>query len=1648
MKNKLKISLKIFIIILIFVGIIALIPSVVTAWSQSTLKSGVTINYRYSGADYTLANGPEGLYCVYHGAKVGNSKSKYTLKYIIKIEGKNATLYNSSGTQVGSTVKSKKNAKMAYILGGGSWTKKYGTTSTYTARQLAIYSYWNTFVGQWSTLSGYSHSQNKSVSQTTTSKTILSKAETYSESTSSGASATAVTTSLSLKSSEITNNRVGAFKVKYTGTPTLTVYDSDGNEVTNYKIYSSKTSTTALSTIPNNSSFYIWTSDGDVGKIKVSVKSSSVLTATIYIISHSNKQDLIAVDTDKTSTSAEVEIPVTITKVGDLKVIKTDKTTGKKITGMKFKVQTSKGWLQQTSSGWKYNATFANATEFEITKKAGYTLADLNVSIKYKVWETETASEYYLLTDQETYSSDYDAVNLTGDTWITLTKNDTVSVTYSNVPVGDLTVIKYDKITEEKLTGMEFKIKTSDGNWLQQTDDGWNYEATFENATTFTITSEDGYTVENLRADLTYQVWETKVPNDDYVLSEQENYDSELDAANLTGDSWIEVTGGETVAAVYYNEATYISISGKVWVDEIDDKTDEYDNLYDDESLDESLVEGVIVELRKKDDDSLIATTKTDTKGYYIFSRDDEYVHKNQVDEYYIKFDYSVTDEDGNSSINTYKEGVYEETIDGTNYIPVAFNSEDADLIVDDGSRALMAEVAEKDEDLSGEATTYTGTDSDEEQIYGLSGNLFDKLYNADSYTLENINLGLLSIYEPTYALDQDILYVKIVEGDSSYLYEYSERKSFIVNDEVTITTPTVSYQDSQNVAIYTKEIYTSSVASAALGNKLEVYVVYQITIQNMTAYSVDNRYMEQQLCITSLTDTFDTSRYILNTEASNIMTDTVENEVYSDFGKWTDEDGVATYTEGEIDLDPYAYVDGEDETGNNDTANVYIQFQLTTDAICEILGSSSGSTTDFPVYATTSGYHKYTRYDWDWTLDGDATYETSSNMYKINYSESGGSNSIVDLLEHETTSQEKTAMAPYMWFKLAEDDREISGIVFEDSDKDSSDNEVIGSGAYEDGEGLVENVTVTLVDSSGNDIYENYVYIDEELYFYINEETDEDGDTIYDVYYKFSDGAVSNNNKYGKVKYSYRDTDGNYYLYSDSEGKCISVSEADMPSEMLESRVITATTNSDGEYTLDKIAIGSYKLKFTYYDEDATVQTTIYNSDGTTKTISINDYKSTIVTSTAAMEALGYDTETSYGDEWYKYLEDDNYSVATDDLSERSNYNEEYYNYQYNGGTLTTVQMDAYTPEFCITIENTEENFMEASSTTEYYVLAEGTDERAVIYWIDDEGNIYESATANCTEVTTEVYITGVNQFTGFNFGIITQPVQSLEIEKLITNVTLTNTPLTIFNGNPETDDLTGVSDLDSTTNGGSTYTRVELDEDYIYGSELTVTYEITITNTSDVNYWEDTSSNYYGWYYMFGEVTDDAQIVYIQVDTLYDYLDADLTLTGSIYEYVYENSSTGDLNKTGSTDLTYEINENITTATSSRKGEFDVTTYSMEDLTPIARYNEENETGIAVEDVITLSATKTLSTADEDMAYSNIGEIIQATNTDSDGNTTDGLYLVKTPELPEKAEAYITISPPTGGDMTTVLIYIIAGLGMLIILSIGIVIIKKRVL
>ena len=120
-----------------------------------------------------------------------------------------------------------------------------------------------------------------------------------------------------------------------------------------------------------------------------------------------------------------------------------------------------------------------------------------------------------------------------------------------------------------------------------------------------------------------------------------------------------------------------------------------------------------------------------------------------------------------------------------------------------------MDNVADKDTDLSGIASTYKG--SAKENTYGLGygGNLYQKLVSSDGTVLDNINLGLKKIPETEYVISENIANVKIGIKGYEYTYIYGGN-----GDRSRVAAPKVNWQNKYDINAYSRDIYPSDIAA------------------------------------------------------------------------------------------------------------------------------------------------------------------------------------------------------------------------------------------------------------------------------------------------------------------------------------------------------------------------------------------------------------------------------------------------------------------------------------------------------------------------------------------------------------------------------------------------------------------------------------------------------------------------------------------------------------------------------------------------------------------------------------------------------------------------------------------------------------------
>jgi len=289
-------------------------------------------------------------------------------------------------------------------------------------------------------------------------------------------------------------------------------------------------------------------------------------------------------------------------------------------------------------------------------------------------------------------------------------------------------------------------------------------------------------------------------------------------------------------------------------------------------------------------------------------------------------------------------------------------------------------------------------------------------------------------------------------------------------------------------------------------------------------------------------------------------------------------------------------------------------------------------------------------------------------------------------------------------------------------------------------------------------------------------------------------------------------------------------------------------------------------------------------------------------------------------------------------------------------------------------------------------------------------------------------------------NFGIIDTPKISLGFEKTMTNITVTNIQgNTIVGGNPgnpqDLQQMKQLSNLDEKATHltqGSDFAKIEISNEEIYGAKLKITYSITIINDSDINYYEDEGSHRYGYYYMFGDKTG-AKEANITIDQVNDYLDSKLNLVENGYDHSVSNKDT------------YKNNSNILNIDSNWKA-----LYSQKRAATNTR---------PIQDTANIIVTTTLSNEflNLDTAFENRAEVMEIHVTDypklienvnmhNDSQYTN-YFNYEIFNNPSRINV-LTIIPPTGADMISILIYGIVTIIASIIITIGIIVIKKKVL
>ena len=499
-------------------------------------------------------------------------------------------------------------------------------------------------------------------------------------------------------------------------------------------------------------------------------------------------------------------------------------------------------------------------------------------------------------------------------------------------PTGLLRITKADEhFNEVLLNGAQFKIHSKNG-WVVKLSNGTIiYTGSESEATEFT--TKDKGQIEAVLRYGKYDVYETKAPVG-YDITKQDGYmnNNEKDPYSFSqNNKWVYTGRAEIYANTLDNNVLKYTVTnkkvvdklrGRVWVDNPDTKANNYNNILD-ENGNDKLIAGIKVILRDKNNKE-IAVTTTDANGYY------EFTSKNSQ---------NYTGEDKNLYYWELAGSYVEFTYDNQTYIvvdPFVGNN----LKVNSKAMEYKMTVDELEDEkltgtegnLAGKAITYRNMNLTPGQILAnnedpnkdLKTTPLTGYYNNETYTVDDINLGIKEKVDPSYLVDEKLEYIKVKMKGYTYTYKYGDTavtgSQFVpkVNKEIATHT-------------YTSSIYPTDIAynKAESTDEMKVYVVYSIAVTNNEVTNVDDRYVEQRLYLDSLTNYYDETRYELSTEANGT------DEENKQFALWNGENGTASYNLNDANS---AYKDGMGTTENDKTRTSLIQFRIKDEELRSLL--------------------------------------------------------------------------------------------------------------------------------------------------------------------------------------------------------------------------------------------------------------------------------------------------------------------------------------------------------------------------------------------------------------------------------------------------------------------------------------------------------------------------------------------------------------------------------------------------------------------------------------------------------------------------------------------------------------------------------------
>lgn len=557
----------------------------------------------------------------------------------------------------------------------------------------------------------------------------------------------------------------------------------------------------------------------------------------------------------------------------------------------------------------------------------------------------------------------------------------------------------------------------------------------------------------------------------------------------------------------------YTYIEGNVWKDGVEGKQEERDGVLTNRDERFENIDVVLYQDRKSDGNYVeIGRTKTDANGHYIFTKLADGVSKNPANsysneanllevnkKYIVKFGYGGQEYEPvavtaitSQSYTAENSAAYEVTEERN-----ALNAKFYEIV--NGTSKLSNETTgvnlEYDKDTNKHTSTLIRDRARTEgeafwqasMIWATTGEFPGTIKNE---AIHHINLGLLERAQINFGIMSDVEKAELTINGKTSTYEHNRRDE---NTAIDIELKTSSLDVVYNQAIY-KSDYTyriedyqdGTIAADQIknGDELEVYITYKIKIKNYSSNAGN---------ITELVNYYTTEyKRVDSWYTKGEQTGKVE------WQEATGVDGYKTeYTRSLKDV----------QIGANEDAYVYVKYQV-----------EKGEGRALKIENTKYTYNEITGY--------------SSVKGLIDTNSEPGNMDMTTIEKYVETYEDDTDRAPGLRIVLSEEERDLTGYVFEDmvAGKDS-DGVNIGNGIFDGNDKKVSGVRVQLIELVEMKDGKTYEYIWEEAFT---------GDGK--INYMTRDGKIAEEVKnvtVGEGEYKFREfIPGNYmirFIYGDT---------------------------------------------------------------------------------------------------------------------------------------------------------------------------------------------------------------------------------------------------------------------------------------------------------------------------------------------------------------------------------------------------------------------------------------------------------------------------------------------------------------------------------